>query len=149
MLAVAVSAQRHRWSIRPETQFLVMRDLVTPGDNRYAMSPGVYKDFGQPNFIQGENSRLKHFPKWDINEENGVLVFRDTSTNQDFRYAFYPGSGQINFGKPTPALFNNVQVLWQGIRWNIQDERGILVFRDTKSAGDNRYAFFPGSSLNL
>ena len=82
--------------------------------------------------------------KWMIREETGVLCLRNSFNPGDFRYAFFPGSGKINYGSNI-NLDNSVvpKVLYQGHRWSINDENGILVFRDNISPGDHRYAFEP------
>jgi hypothetical protein len=38
----------------------------------------------------------------------------------------------------------HVNKLWLGDRWSLEPEGNVLVFRDNKSGGDNRYAMFPG-----
>jgi hypothetical protein len=45
----------------------------------------------------------------------------------------------------------HVNKLWIGDRWSLEPEGNVLVFRDNKTGGDNRYAMFPGqgSGKNL
>lgn len=138
------------WNISQETKYLVFRDTSTPNkDFRVAFFPGVYKDFGSPKFGK-ENSQIKQFADWSINEENGVLVFRDMFTRPgDFRYAFYPGNGNTHNWGGGAVLYNETETLLSGQRWSITVETGILVFRDTKSVGDNRYAFWPGQYTDM
>jgi hypothetical protein len=138
------------WSVSQETNYLVFRDTSTPNrDFRVAFSPGASKDFGTPHF-GNETSVIKRFADWSIGEENGVLVFRDTFTRPgDFRYAFYPANGNThNWGDGT-VLYNETEMLFRGERWSIAVETGVLVFRDTLSAGDNRYAFWPGQYTDM
>ena len=132
------------WNISQESKYLVFRDTSTPNkDFRIAFFPGVYKDFGTPTF-GNETTLIKQFVDWSINEENGVLVFRDTYTQPgDHRYAFYPGNGNTQNWPGGTVLYNETETLLSGKRWRIAVENGILVFRDTISVGDNRYAFWP------
>ena len=79
-----------------------------------------------------------------IREETGVLCIRYVLDGKDWRYAFFPSSGKRNYG--SNIYLDGIvvpTVLYQGHRWSINDENGILVFRDNISAGDHRYAFAP------
>lgn len=138
------------WNVSQETKYLVFRDSSTPNkDFRIAFFPGKYKDFGTPQF-GNETGLMKQFADWSIDEENGVLVFRDTFTRPgDFRYAFYPANGNTHNWPGGPVLYAETETLFSGKRWRIAVETGILVFRDTLSAGDNRYAFWPGQYTDM
>jgi len=108
----------------------------------------MYRDFGTP-IVEGENvTLLQEFPQWKIQEERGALVFRDISSPGDSRYAFFPGVYQ-DFGVVSGTLEVEIKVreLWSGTFWAIQEENGVLVFRDMQSNGDFRYAFYPASGL--
>lgn len=115
----------------------------------YRFLPGRHVNFGNPAIrFEGENSTIIDIYRWSIKEENGVLVIRDTGSGGDFRYAFYPGQF-MDFGTPAvPSSFTGVITLHTGLRWHIQEENGVLVFRDTKSQGDCRIAFYPNSGLH-
>jgi hypothetical protein len=138
------------WNVGQETKYLVFRDTSTPGkDFRVAFFPGIYRDFGTPRF-GNESSLIMEFADWSIAEENGVLVFRDTFTQPgDFRYAFFPANGNKHNWSGGPVLYNETETLFSGKRWRIAVETGILVFRDALSAGDNRYAFWPGQYTDM
>ena len=119
----------------------------------YRFLPGRHVNFGNPTVrFEGENSTISDIYRWSIKEENGVLVIRDTGSGGDYRYAFYPGQF-LDFGTPAvPTSITGVITLHTGLRWHIQEENGILVFRDTKSKGDCssccRKAFYPNSGLH-
>jgi hypothetical protein len=135
------------WVIREESvTYLVMRCTSEGGDIRiaFAAGKGAAKNYGSGPYPAGtETGTIVRFDKWGIHEENGVLVVRDHQSPTDNRYAFWPGNGnEHNFGSGTPATKHN-EVLFRGQRWIIAVENGILVFRDTLSGGDHRYAFFP------
>jgi hypothetical protein len=138
------------WTINEETQYLVFRDTSTPGkDFRVAFFPRQHKDFGNP-VSAPETGVIKAFSKWSVNEENGVLVFRDTFTRPgDHRYAFFPACGNAHNWPGGILLFNESETLLSGKRWKIAVEGGILVFRDTLSPGDHRYAFWPGQHTDM
>ncbi len=125
----------------------MIRDVFTPGaDNRVAMLPGVSKSFGTPRSYPDEGFvDLGVLSGWLIREESGVLMFRSSSA-PDYRYAFYPGSSV----RMLPAIplcpgASGSKELMRGVRWVIRQESGALVFRDLKSSGDYRYAFWPCS----
>jgi hypothetical protein len=138
------------WTFGQETQFLVFRDTSSPAkDFRIAFFPDKYKDFGKQN-SGNETGVMKQFANWSIDEENGVLVFRDIFTRPgDHRYAFFPACGNGNNWPGGSVLYNESETLLSGKRWRIAVEAGILVFRDTLSPGDNRYAFWPGQYTDM
>lgn len=132
------------WKLGVETIYLVFRFLNPAKDIRVAFKPGVYKDFGTTaNHHYNEALTVLYSSgTWSIREETGVLVIRDGSSAADHRYAFHPGSGNINFGSGTEIFEFGGRTLYTGFRWTINVENGVLVFRDNLSSGDNRYAFF-------
>jgi hypothetical protein len=138
------------WTVNEETSYLVFRDTAIPNkDFRVAFSPNQYKDFGNPAFAH-ESGVIRAFDRWSIDEENSVLVLRDTFTRPgDHRYAFYPACGNANNWSGGIVLYNESETLLSGKRWRIAVESGILVFRDTLSPGDHRYAFWPGQYTDM
>ena len=132
----------------------IIRDVVYSHDirdSRFAFYANNYKDYGKPVSSDGTGINvLCQFPNFSIQEENGVLVIRDTTTPGDHRYAFHPGSGNIDFGTPkTKMVSTQGTTALKGRRWLIVVENGVLIFRDTLTAGDHRYAFFAGNYIDM
>ena len=134
------------WSIHEESvTYLVMRFPTAGVDHRIAFAAGRgFQNYGSGPYPAGpENGTIVRFDKWGIHEENGVLVVRDHASHGDHRYAFWPGCGNThNYGSGAPSSTYSA-VIYRGQRWIIAVEGGILVFRDTLTGGDHRYAFFP------
>jgi hypothetical protein len=88
------SVKLGRWVIQPESDVaLVIRDLTTGGDKRYAFYNGGHSDMYTAG-TGGEIvvSRLTFPSRWTIGEESTFLVVRDkttTSTGKDSRYALF------------------------------------------------------------
>jgi len=145
----------NRWIIRAENGCLVVRDYGSYGDHRYAFAPLVQRDYGSmhrtPAVVGAENETIATLDGWSILVENTVLVLRDTRHPGDYRHAFFPGSGIIDFGTVRPAgpmeRGPNGHSLYKGARWVLTDEKGVLVLRDLASHGDHRYAFYAASGL--
>ena len=129
---------------------LVFKDLVTAGDHRVVFLPHYSADLGTPQAIPGPTATIPStFPGWALTEENGILVLRSAGPT-DTRYAFYPGS-YVDFGCGAQvaglSTHTGSYTLFRGQRWAVTEENGVLVFRDTLSAGDSRYAFYPGCGV--
>jgi hypothetical protein len=148
---VSVGSQ---WNITQETNVFIIRDVIYSHDirdSRFAFFANVNKDYGKPVSSDGTGINvLCKFPIFSFQEENGVLVIRDTFNPGDHRYAFYPGSGNINFGTPkTKIVSTQGTTALKGHRWLIVVENGVLIFRDTLTPGDHRYAFFAGNYIDM
>ena len=148
---VSVGSQ---WNITQETNVFIIRDVIYSHDirdSRFAFFANVYKDYGKPFTLDGTGVNvICKFANFSFQEENGVLVIRDTVSPGDHRYAFYPGSGCIDFGTPkTKMVSTQGTTAFKGRRWLIVVENGVLVFRDTLTTGDHRYAFFAGNLIDM
>jgi len=143
-----------QWNFTQENNVFIIRDIIFSHDvhdSRFAFFANVYKDYGKPVGSDGTGIRvIGKFPDFSIQEENGVLVIRDTTTPGDHRYAFYACSGNINFGTPeTKMVSTGGTTAFKGQRWLIVVENGVLIFRDTLTPGDHRYAFFAGNYIDM
>ena len=151
---VSVGSQWNITQERDVTNVFIIRDVVYSHDirdSRFAFYANNYKDYGKPVSSDGTGINvLCQFPNFSILEENGVLVIRDTTTPGDHRYAFHPGSGNIDFGTPkTKMVSTQGTTALKGHRWLIVVENGVLIFRDTLTPGDHRYAFFAGNYMDM
>jgi len=146
-----------QWNFTQEKDVVnvfIIRDIIFSHDvpdSRFAFYANVYKDYGKPVGSDGTGIRvIGKFPDFSIQEENGVLVIRDTTTPGDHRYAFHPGSGKIDFGTPkTKMVSTQGTTAFKGQRWLIVVENGVLCLRDTLTPGDHRYAFFAGNYMDM
>jgi hypothetical protein len=138
-----------KWLIYQDGAHLIFRDKSAEGvDHRIAFGPNAAKNIGSGSqHLDEPHNVIVRFEHWVIQEETGVLIIRDLANPGDNRYAFFPGGAQ-DFGHGSPTT-NESKVLFKGNRWEIRDENGILVFRDTKSEGDSRYAFYPGNYVDM
>jgi hypothetical protein len=141
-----IPATSSRWLVHEEGSVFVIRDFCCAADNRYALWPVGPSAFGVPKTFPGENSVLASFSMWSIREEAGALVFATSQAST--RFVFYPGTtmdfgGGLDVGAPWWRGGQPVYTFYRGIRWVIQDEGGVLVFRDTKSPGNCRIALYP------
>ena len=109
---VSVGSQ---WNITQETNAFIIRDVIYSHDirdSRFAFFANVYKDYGKPFTLDGTGVNvICKFPNFSFQEENGVLVIRDTVSPGDHRYAFYPGSGCIDFGTPKTKIVSTQGIL--------------------------------------
>ncbi len=140
------------WRLRLEGNVLVFRYMNTR-DLRIAFYPGKKVDYGTRRFYRNEadNAYIYRGGNWAIQEEDGVLCIRDMSSSADHRFAFFPGNGNSrNYGSVNDIYGQEVgtKVLLKGIRWSIQVENGVLVFRDMRTPGDHRFAFWQ-SKVNM
>jgi subtilisin family serine protease len=138
------------WSLRLEGINLVFRYTNSFRTIRIAFSPGNNKDYGTGSFYLNEGVQVLYSSgEWTIQEEKGVLYIRDRSSSADRRYAFFPGNGDLyNYGSGIIGPEVGIQVLLKGSRWRIQVESGVLMFRDTITKGEHRFAFWQ-SDVNM
>lgn len=131
------------WTVQSESTALCFRDVVSYGDNRYALfvDKGV-RVLGTYNiYPQDSYQHIVTIANWVIEEVQGWLVFRTNDYTSIF--VFFPSSGIVNIdpgdGSAPPCSVS--ETYYAGNRWRIVAENGLLVFRDVLSGGDHRFAF--------
>lgn len=86
---------------------------------------------------------------WKGAAESQFFVLRESHTGGDHRIAFAPGLYK-DFGPcHNPTDHNETKLFATFGNWTIGEETGILVIRDKSSAGDHRFAFWPGCGNNI
>jgi hypothetical protein len=153
--APAPAAPRWRFGEETSSAVLVFRDILSLMDSRVAFWPSSC-DIGTPPASATTYSNEAGRPKtpltslWTIEEQGGKLVFASNRPSNDVRITFHPGS-TVDFGDASTAgpvwWMGPVVTIWRGVRWAVQSEGGVLVIRDTLSAGDKRVAFFGYSDV--
>ena len=127
------------------------RPIITPltkdTDYAYLTDLKAYQPIGNyalKNDLQNYQPVGKYQPAGDYTNK---FEFESYKTNVDSRLKNYQ-----------PMLGNNINIkesvttpkIKLSDRWSLQDEAGILVFRDNNSStGDHRYALYPGEYVDL
>jgi len=135
-VSVGSSNYDHVWGINSLGEIWYHRSKVLE-DHLYRINHPQQNAHGG-----GGGFGLKH---WKIGTEGEHLVFRDTwSISGDHRVAVAPRCGNHrSVGSPNhPDSF--ASTLADFGTWKITEENSALCFRDTRSGGDHRVAFYPG-----